>query len=150
MKKMILIACFLVLALSACGSETGTTSSPAVATSAPTATPTATPKSTQPPKWTTVQKFSGNGTKKTGNFTVPDSWQILWSCDNTGQNYGIDGVMYISVYGSDGTPIDPAAVSGTCKAGKVTKDSTEEHQGGQVYLDINSSLSWTIQVQVLK
>ncbi len=112
--------------------------------------PPVTPKPTVAPKWTTVQTFTGNGNKKTGTFQAPGDWKILWSCQGLTDGTGIDGLLYVSVYGSDGTPIDPSAVSGTCAYGKVTSDSTEEHQGGSVYLDINTGLSWTIQVQELK
>jgi len=145
-KKLILVACFLVLALSACGNETGTTSSPAAATSAPTATPTATPKPTQPPKWTTVQKFSGNGTKKTAIFAVPDDWKILYSC--TGGDF--EGFLAVTVYDSQNTYID-GAISATCKAGSTaTTGETEEHQAGSIYLSVDSTGDWSLQIQALK
>jgi hypothetical protein len=109
---------------------------------------TATPAHTL--KWTTVQTFTGNGNKKTALFNAPGDWKIAWSCQGLNDGTGIDGVLYVSVYGSDGTPTDPAAVSGTCKYGKTTSDNTEEHQSGTFYLDINTGLSWTIQIQELK
>jgi len=112
--------------------------------------PAVTPTPTHTPQWTTVQSFSGSGTKKTAIFSVPGDWKIIWSCDNTSQNFGVDGVIYISVYGSDGSLVDFNAVSGTCTANKVVRVSTEEHQAGDVYLDINTGLPWTIQVQDLK
>ncbi len=147
MRKMILVACFLVLALCACGSETGTTSSPqtpAVATSVPTAT--ATPKPTQPPKWTTVQKFSGNGTKKTAIFAVPDDWKILYSC--TGGDF--EGFLAVTVYDSQNTYID-GAIRASCLAGSTaTTGETEEHQAGNVYLSVDATGDWSLQVQVLK
>lgn len=125
------------------GSTTQATNTPsATNTPKPTATPTHTPK------WTTVQTFTGNGDKKTGTFTVPDDWKIVWSCDPN----SFDGIQFnviVDVYGSDGTPIDPGAVNTICKSGN-TGDSTEEHQGGDVYLDVQSEGAWTIQVQVLK
>jgi hypothetical protein len=99
-------------------------------------------------KWTTVQSFSGNGTKKTAYFTVPNDWKLVWKC-NPASFYGGSYNMIVSVTGSDGTPIDPTAVNTICKAGN-TGDSTDEHQGGQIYLDITSEGSWTIQVQELK
>jgi len=118
-------------------------------TQAPTKAPV-TPTPAHTPKWTTVQTFTGNGAKKTAIFTASNDWKILWSCQGLTDGSGVDGVLYVTVYGSDGTIIDPNAVGATCKYGKVTSDSTEEHQGGQVYLDINTGLSWTIQVQELK
>ncbi len=45
--------------------------------------------------------------------------------------------------------VDMAAVNTICKSGN-TSDSTEEHQGGDVYLDITSEAAWKIQIQELK
>jgi hypothetical protein len=114
-------------------------------------TPTAippTPKPTPAPKWTTVQSFSGNGSKKTGFFTVPNDWKLVWKCDPA-SFYGGQYNVIVGVTGSDGTPIDPTAVNTICKTGN-TGDSTDEHQGGQVYLDVTSEGSWIVQVQELK
>ena len=62
-----------------------------------------------------------------------------------------DGVLSVSVYGSDASILDPAAVNATCKSGAaLTKGETEEHQSGSVYLDINGTGDWTVQVQELK
>jgi len=52
------------------------------------------------------------------------------------------------VYNSDGTPAD-IAINEICKNGN-TKGDTEEHQGGNVYLEVNSEGSWTVQVQELQ
>lgn len=110
---------------------------------------------TQPPAqqtWTTTRTFTGNGAKKTAIFTAPGDWKILYSC--TYQNIdGVtaDGLLTVSVYGSDGSLVDPAAINATCKNGVAkTTGETEEHQGGQVYLDINGTGDWTVQVQELK
>src|SRR6266446_1257619 len=89
MKKFILVVFLtLALALAACGSDTGTSGSPSstqAATSAPTSTPTATP-TPHVQKWTTVQTFSGNGSKKTKIFSVPDDWKMVYTC--AGGSYG--------------------------------------------------------------
>jgi hypothetical protein len=119
------------------------------------ATTQPTAQTTQPTaqaKWSTVQTITGNGSKKTAIFTAPDDWKILYSC--TYQNIGgvtADGVLTVMVYGSDGSIIDPSAIIATCKNGVAkTAGETEEHQGGQVYLDVNGTGGWTIQVQELK
>jgi hypothetical protein len=147
-KHWVIITVVLLLALASCGTDTGTTGSPA-ATQAPTsapASPTATPKPTQAPKWTTVQHFSGNGTKKTQIFSVPDDWKILWSC--TGGDYG--GVLVVTVYDNTNAYID-GAVNATCKAGSTpTTGETEEHQAGSIYLSVDSTGDWSVQVQALK
>lgn len=146
---LILVSFLLIVLLAACGSDT-TSSSGTSPTQAP-SSPTATAKPTQPPKWTTVQMFKGNGTQKTAIFSVPDDWKILYSC--TFQNIsGItaDGVLTVAVYGKDNTPLD-VAVNATCKNGVAhTTGQTEEHMGGQVYLSIDSTGDWSLQVQVLK
>jgi len=100
--------------------------------------------------WTTVQTFKGDGQKKTGVFNVPNDWRIVWSCQGLSDGTGVDGVMYVTVMNSDGTTLDDNAVGATCFYGKTTTDNTEEHQGGNVYLDVNTSLKWTIEVQVLQ
>ena len=146
MRKFIVATLFLALFLAACGetaapttTTTGTTPT-AQATQAPTATPT------HALKWTTTQTISGNGSKKTAIFTAPDDWKILWSC--VGGDYG--GYLAVTVYGSDNGYID-GAVNATCKTGSApTTGETEEHQGGQVYLDVNGTGDWSLQVQELK
>ncbi|WIG61025.1 MAG: hypothetical protein OJF49_003773 [Ktedonobacterales bacterium] len=117
------------------------------ATFGPTDTPAPTATATPTPKWTTVQKFKGNGIKKTGIFSVPDDWKLVWTCNPSSYYFGQYNVI-VTVYSSDGTPLD-LAVNTICKSGN-TGDSTEEHQGGDIYLDIDSEAAWTIQVQVLK
>ena len=139
-----------------------TKSSPSNSTTQTTAIPTDTPTDTPlptfgitpvptdtpapPPKWMTTQTFSGTGDKQTGVFTVPDDWKIIWSCDAT-HNYGVDGVFFVYVYNSDGTPTDNGSADSTCAANKVTTDSTEEHQSGSIYLKVGSSVPWKIQIQ---
>ena len=143
--KRLLCILFLALFLTACG-ETAAPTTPssttptAQATQAPTATPT------HALKWTTTQTINGNGSKKTAIFTAPDDWKILWSC--TGGDYG--GFLSVTVYDSNAAYVD-GAVNATCKTGQVpTTGETEEHQGGQVYLDVNGTGDWTLQVQELK
>lgn len=128
--------------------QTGGTTTQATHAPKATNTPKATATPTHAPKWTTVQTFQGNGTKKTATFSVPDSWKIVWTCDPNSFG-GSQFNMIVSVYNDDGTPLDYAAVNTMCSSGN-TGDSTQEHQGGNVYLDIDSEGSWTVQVQVLK
>jgi len=112
------------------------------ATQAPTQVPT------NPPTWTTTHTFNGNGTKKTEIFTVGDDWKIIWTC-NPSSFYGGQYNIIVMVTGSDGSIVDPTAVNTICKAGNVG-DMTEEHQGGSVYLDIESEGAWNITIQELK
>ncbi len=117
----------------------------AAATKPPTPTPSPTP--TQAPQWTTVQTFTGNGIKKTQIFQVGNDWKILWSCDPS-SFYGGQYNIQVYVYDSNNNPLD-VAVNTICKAGN-TSDSTEEHQAGNIYLEIDSEGSWKIQVQELQ
>ena len=103
---------------------------------------------THPTIWTTTHTFQGNGTKKTAIFTVGNDWKIIWMCTPS-SSFGGSYNLIVSVIGSDGSPIDPAAVNTICKSGN-THDMTEEHQGGSIYLDIGSEGAWTVQVQELK
>ncbi len=56
--------------------------------------------------------------------------------------------MIVTVYGSDGTMQD-LAINDMSKTGN-TSGETKEHQGGQIYLDVNSEGSWNLTVQELK
>jgi hypothetical protein len=117
-----------------------------VATDTPAAT--ATPIPTQAlPKWTTTHTFTGNGIKKTAIFTAPDDWKIVWKC-NPSSFFGSQYNVQVYVYNSDGSIAD-VAINELCKSGN-TSGETEEHQGGDVYLDINSEGYWVIQVQEFK
>jgi len=121
-----------------------TTAPTTQATTAPTSAPTQSAGAT----WKTIQTFTGNGTQKTAIFAVPGDWKIVYTC--AGQNIAgteVDGALIVTVYGSDNSIIDPAAVNATCKMPE-TSNSTEEHQSGNVYLSINGTGDWMITVQV--
>ena len=154
---VILVALIVAIAVatSSGNSSTATTSATTSQVTQPAqqstqAAVTATPVHTL--KWTTVETFSGNGNKKTAIFTAPSDWKILYTC--TYQNIGGvtgDGALGVNVYGSDGSIIDPGAINATCKDGVAkTTGETEEHQSGQVYLDVVGTGDWTIQVQELR
>jgi hypothetical protein len=150
----LIIVCCVASAIAVAASKGGGSTTPGnggsgnANNSQATATPAASPTATHTPKWTTIQTYSGNGSKKTGTFSVPDDWRIVWSCDPS-SFYGGQYNVIVGVDNSDGSFLDPAAVNTICKTGN-TGDNTEEHQGGNVYLDINSEGSWTVKVQVLK
>lgn len=106
-----------------------------------------TAKPTVVPKWTTTQKFSGNGSKNTPTFTVSNNWKIVWTCNPASFDGGTYNLI-ITPTGTDGTPTD-AGVNTMCKAGN-TSDSTTIQPGGTIALDVISEGDWTIQVQELK
>ncbi|HEX6555814.1 MAG TPA: hypothetical protein VF026_23850 [Ktedonobacteraceae bacterium] len=151
---LILIVIFYGIGSAATHSATNTPITQATntvtATTQPTDTPapTATPAPTQAPAtWKTTHSFTGSGIKKTAIFTAPDDWKITWSCDPS-SFYGSQYNVQVYVYSSDSTPTD-VAINEICKNGN-TSGETEEHQGGGVYLDINSEGSWKVQVQELQ
>jgi hypothetical protein len=137
----------IVQAINGGGSAAGSPTQASAPTSGPTATPAPTATNTPTPKWTTVQTFTGNGIKKTQTFTVPDDWKLFWSCKPS-SFYGGSYNVIVTVYNSDGSVSD-LAVNTICKSGN-TGDSTEEHSGGQIYLDVNSEGYWQLQVQEQK
>jgi hypothetical protein len=98
-----------------------------------------------PVRWKTTQTFTGNGAKKTDVFHVSDTWKLAWKCDPSANTYGQYNVI-VGVNNSDGTMADPAAVNTMCKKGN-TSGTTTEHQGGDVYLAINSEDTWTLTIQ---
>jgi len=109
-------------------------------TQAPTVAP-------NPQTWTTVQSFKGNGEQKTAVFSVPDDWKVNWTC-NPSSFMGSSYNVIVTVYNSDGTLSD-LAINTMCQSG-TTSGTTEEHQAGNVYLDVTSEGDWTVNVQELK
>jgi hypothetical protein len=110
------------------------------------ATPTS--ATTTQSQWVTTHTFTANGPKKTENFTVANEWKMQWTCNPASDAFGQYNVM-VAVYNADGTELDPMAFNTICKAG-VTSGSTQEHQGGNVYLDNQTDGNVTITVQELK
>lgn len=98
--------------------------------------------------WTTTQTFTGNGIQKTNIFSVGSDWKILYSCTyQSVDGITTDGALAVYIYSSDDTLVD-VAVDAVCKSGvDETTGQTEEHQGGQVYLNITGTGDWTVQVQ---
>jgi hypothetical protein len=118
----------------ACGESTTSTSSPSTGGSTP----------IKPINWQTTHTFTGTGAKKTETITVPNDWKITWSCQGTD---GIDAPLYVNAYNPDGSIADSDIVSTTCKATGTTTDSSEQHSGGNIYLDINTGITWTLTIQ---
>lgn len=102
----------------------------------------------KPQTWQTTHTYTGNGTKKTETIAVADDWKIQWSC-TPGSFDGIDYNVIVAVYNSDGTLADPGAINTICKTGNASGE-TEEHTGGNVYLDVNSEGDWSLTIQELK
>ncbi|SRR5579875_770453 len=152
MSKRLLILgfCFVILigSLLACGESSTASNSNTGSPSSSSSSANVTPTPTKALKWTTTQTFSGNGTQKTAIFTVPGDWKIAWSCTSAVDGTGIDGELNIGIFDNQNNPVDDLLE--TCKYGKTTSGVSEEHQGGQVYLSIDGSVPWKVQIQELK
>jgi hypothetical protein len=106
-----------------------------------------TSSSVQSGTWTTTHTFSGNGIKQTEIFTISSDWQLQWTCDPSSFPIGSYNVQ-VFIYNADAT-LAGLAVNTICKDGNVG-DSTELHQGGSIYLEINSEAAWTLTIQELQ
>lgn len=140
---VVLIA--LISAVSSGGKSSSTTTSSSTDNSS-SSTKNSAPSQSQ--TWQTTHTYNGNGEKKTETITVGNDWKIQWSCTPSsfmGNTYNV----IVSVYNSDGTPADYAAINTMCKDGN-TSGETEEHTGGNVYLDVNSEGDWSLTIQELK
>ena len=138
-----LFACIGTVSMASNGaSTTSTTSTTRSDSSSQDSQPTTPP--TKPATFTTTHTFSGNGIEKTEIFNVGDDWKLQWTCDPTSFMGGQYNVQ-VYVYGSDGS-IQDVALNDICKDGN-TSGETEEHSGGQIYLDVNSEGSWNLTIQ---
>src|SRR5258708_28588603 len=138
-----LVVFIAIIAIAASSGNNGTAPSK-TANSATTPTTQATQAAGH---WTTTHTFTGNGSKHTATFNAPSDWKIVWKCDPASFAVAYNVIIEVD-NASDSSPLD-LPVNTTCKAGNTT-DSSEEHQGGSVYLNVTSEGDWTIQVQELK
>ncbi|HLZ59354.1 MAG TPA: hypothetical protein VKR06_20615 [Ktedonosporobacter sp.] len=99
-----------------------------------------------PSGWQTTHTFSGNGIKKTVTFIVANTWKISWKCTPTSVSTGYN--VIVNVFRPDDSLPD-LAVNAICKNGN-TEGTTQMHQGGALYLYINSEGSWAVAIQELK
>ncbi len=102
------------------------------------ATP-ATTTTTTAPKPIFFQTGSGQATTMT--FTVPASWDLVWTYDCS--NFGDSGNFQVYVYGSDGT-LDFQA-NGPNQLGPNGKGTEYYHADpGSKYLEVNSECDWSV------
>jgi hypothetical protein len=97
------------------------------------------------PGWNITQTFTGTGPQKTAIFTVPNDWKIVWACYGIVGGYA--GALSVGVMGADNSYVDSFAVNANCSGGTTTSGSTEEHQGGKIYLAMQAAGDWTVEVQ---
>ena len=80
----------------------------------------------------------GTGILTTRWFHAPPDWQITWSydCRPTGET----GNFIVNVYGSGNSLVDGAVNELDWRG----SGSTYEHQGGRVYLNVDSGCRWKL------
>jgi hypothetical protein len=106
-----------------------------------TTTEAAAPTTTRPkpkPVAKTVLTESGNGIKTTAKFHVGGDWDLHYTYDCS--NFGLKGNFIVTTGGTD-FPLPLAN-----ELGMKGSEVTHQHDGGTLYLDINSECSWTVKV----
>ena len=146
---VVILACIIsATAMSSNKSQTSTAATTSTTGSTPAATATTAPtKAATSLKWTTVQTFKGNGSKKTDTFTVNAPWKLKWTCDHSSFQ-GMDYNVSATVENADGGFAD-MGVNAMCKSGSTSGETTVT-SGGTVLLDIISEGDWTFTIQEQK
>jgi hypothetical protein len=111
-----------------------TTTTSSTSTTAPTTT--SAPTTTAPPTPKVLLTTSGSGIQTTTKFTTPTTWTLNWSytCSTAGTDSG-NFIVTVNGATTDG---------GVNELGAGSSGVQHFHQGGNVYLGINSECSWTI------
>jgi hypothetical protein len=94
------------------------------------------PKPKPKPTAKTVLTESGDGVKSTVRFTVHGDWDLHYTYNCA--NFGMQGNFAVTSNGGD---FPDVLVN---ELGKKGSDVTHVHDGGTLYLDVNSECNWTI------
>lgn len=113
------------------------TTAPAATTSAASKAPAAAAKPKAAPKPVTVLSESGNGVKTTAKFTVHGDWDLKYTYDCA--SFGMQGNFAVMTGGD----LPDVLVN---EIGKKGGDVTHQHDGGTLYLSVNSECAWTLKV----
>lgn len=108
------------------------------ASQVPASTPKTTAARTPAPSHAVLLQQHGSGTATTKRFTAPADWDLSWSYD-------------CAAFGSQGNfqvfPNSNNALAGLVpvnQLGRSGKGVEHYHEGGQIYLEINSECSWSV------
>jgi hypothetical protein len=104
-----------------------------VTTSVPTSVPV-------PHQSVVLLQLKGSGTKSTQTFTAPSNWTLDYTYDCSSFSNG-KGNFQVYVFNADGSM---SSASGVNQLGSSGSDTEYYHQGGSLYLEVNSECSWTI------
>jgi hypothetical protein len=85
-------------------------------------------------------QLKGSGTKSTQTFTAPSNWTLDYTYDCSSFSSG-RGNFQVYIFNVDGS-MSPA--SGVNQLGSTGSDTEYYHQGGSLYLEVNSECSWTV------
>ena len=104
---------------------------------APVPVPTPTPAPHQP---IVLLQLKGNGTKSTQTFTAPSNWTLDYTYDCS-SFMGGRGNFQVYIFNADGSM---SYANGVNQLGSGGSDTEYYHQGGSLYLEVNSECSWTV------
>jgi hypothetical protein len=144
-----------IIVISIIGAATGSggksdnqpAAAPATSTTQPAATapstkaapaPKATHKAAPKPVAKTVLTESGNGIKSTARFHVNGDWDLHYTYNCSA--FGMKGNFVVTTGGGD---FPDVLANELGMKGTVT---THQHDGGSLYLEVNSECSWTLKV----
>jgi len=151
MRKWVLagaaVVAFSTMGASSCSTTANNSSGSAPTTDASVPTDNSTPAPaaapTPPPAPVTIFTLSGNGTKNTADFTVPDEWTLAYTFDCS--SFGQAGNFQVYTYGADGT-IDFSGPTVNELQMKGNSSTAGHGDSGKKYLAINSECAWTVTV----
>lgn len=95
-------------------------------------------------EWTITDTFSGAGSKMTGQFAVPRTWKLQWTCYQVHTNIPFELTVYI--LNERGSQL---AINTICQSGNVRGEVNEEVTG-MLALNIHSAGEWKLAIQQLE
>jgi hypothetical protein len=90
----------------------------------------------------TILDVTGSGIKTTRSFTIGNAWDLIWSYDCS--DFGTKGNFQVYVFKADGSLSRNAGVNELDNSGNGVEHF---HQGGTLYLEMNSECTWHVVVQ---
>jgi hypothetical protein len=82
---------------------------------------------------------TGTGTTTTRRFNAPDNWDLTWAYNCS--NFGNSGNFQVYITGADQD-------TGVNQLGPGGQGVEHYHQGGSIYLEVNSECAWQIRATV--
>jgi hypothetical protein len=108
------------------------------ASQVPASTPKTTAARTPAPSHAVLLQQHGSGTATTKRFTAPADWDLAWSYDCAA--FGSQGNFQVFPNSNNAF----ASLVPVNQLGRSGKGVEHYHEGGQIYLEINSECSWSV------